>query len=221
MTDRITFPSNTVGRPNSIPSYAVNLPFRLNQRRHVNGKRVNNSASKKKTTKKKRWESDARCTRFVSTSIRLSNVVVTGSRRSLIWRPRDVARRRLRVASQRAPRSRRGRVVNTWTTWCNKRRRRTTEYFIKYVNSRPRPAQLNNNYDAEKPQRRRIQHNTCQLNRSTTQIEFRLRVVAIAAHRVRDRHTACLYVPNTPCTYRRTATIPPLPYDAVNGDCMI
>jgi len=47
MTDRITFPSNTVGRPNSIQSYAVNLPFRLNQRRHVNGKRVNNSASKK------------------------------------------------------------------------------------------------------------------------------------------------------------------------------
>jgi len=120
-----------------------------------------------------------------------------------------------------ASRSRRGRVVNTWTTWCNKRRRRTTEYFIKYVNSRPRPAQLNNNYDAEKPQRRRIQHNTCQLNRSTTQIEFRLRVVAIAAHRVRDRHTACLYVPNTPCTFRRTTTIPPLPYDAVNGDCMI
>ena len=52
MTYRITFPSNTVGRPNSIQSYAVNLPFRLNQRRHVNGKRVNNSASKKRRRKR-------------------------------------------------------------------------------------------------------------------------------------------------------------------------
>ena len=57
MTDRITFPSNTVGRPNSIQSYAVNLPFRLNQRRHVNGKRVNNSASKKDDEKEtmRKW----------------------------------------------------------------------------------------------------------------------------------------------------------------------